>query len=190
MSLLPSDAITLPPCSALSNGNLTCCHHPPSLSNDDTSCLTPPPCTPSHPLLPSSALPHATLLPHHHPCQTIPTHHHTSAQHLATSLDHLPPSSTLAHSASPCLHMPASVCIHADSKSVCICMLPCMHSLSPSLPSRPHCVMRALSHPPTPPHALECMRTCSLELTLAVFLALGTSISPALPCLTPALALS
>ena len=53
--------------------NLTHCCRPPLLSNNDTSHLTPPPHTPSHPLPPSSALPRATLLPHHHPHPTTPT---------------------------------------------------------------------------------------------------------------------
>jgi len=189
MSSLPLDAITLPPAQHQQWQS-----HPsplPSLAqHNNTSRLTPPPRTLSHPLLPSPALPRATLLPHHHPRPTTPTHHCTSAQHLTTPLDRPPPLSTLTHSASPCLHIPTSVCTHTDSKSACVCTLPCVRSLSPSLPLRPHCVMHALGHPPTHPYALECMHTHLLKLTLAVFLALGTSISPTLPCLTLVLALS
>ena len=101
--------------SAMAQHTCACCaihHHscnltrhrcPPSLSNDNTSRLTPPPCTPSHPLLPSPALPRATLLPHHHPHPTIPTHHCTSAQHL-THLAGSP--TTLEHSRSLTLTLP------------------------------------------------------------------------------------
>ena len=154
--------------------------------------------TSPHPLVPPPIPCH--LLPHSlvPPCCLIATLTQPPPPTTAWALSTLPPcwithhpqalSLTQPHLASTCLQV--HVCTHTDSESACICMLPCMRSLSPSLPSCPHCVMCALGHPPTLPHASECMCTCSLELTLAVFLALGTSVSPALPCLAPALALS